>query len=209
MPGKTITALLKRIYLPAALLLFTSVVAAQYNWELEKSKDGINVYTADQKNSSFKAIKVEATLKGTYAKLIGILTNVGGFHKWIYHNKQSKILKKHTQHDLVYYSETSMPFPIANRDVIIRMQIKTDSLPKFMTVSGSNQNDYIPAIPGLQRIPFYRASWKISMPTANSLHIVYYLEVDPGGSLPAWLANSFADKGPFNTFSNLAEQLKE
>lgn len=209
MPGKTISAPLKRIYLPAVLLLISSLAAAQYNWKLEKSKEGINVYTSEQKNSSFKAIKVEATLTGTYAKLIGILTNVAGFHNWIYNNKQSKLLKKHSQHDFVYYSETSMPFPVANRDVIIRMQIKTDSLPKFMTVAGSNQDDYIPELPGLERIPYYRASWKITQATPNSLHIIYFLEVDPGGSLPAWLANSFADKGPFNTFSKLAEQLKK
>ena len=209
MPGKTNAIPWKRIGLPALFLFISTLSFAQYNWKLEKSKDGIQVYSSEQKNSSFKAIKVECTLTGTYNKLISILTNVSGFHKWIYNNKQSQLLKKHSALDFVYYSETSMPFPVANRDVIIRMQIKTDSLPKFMTVSGSNQNDYIPAIPGLQRIPHYRANWKITMPTANSLHIVYHLEVDPGGSLPAWLANSFADKGPFNTFSNLADQLKK
>lgn len=209
MPGKTIAAPLKRIGLAALSLLASHMVFSQQNWKLEKSKEGINVYTAEQKNSSFKAIKVECTLKGTYAKLISILTNVAGFHKWIYNNKQSKLLKKNSTYDFVYYSETSMPFPVANRDVIIRMQIKTDSLPKFMTVAGSNQDEYIPPIPGLQRIEHYRASWKITMPTAGTLHIVYNLEVDPGGSLPAWLANSFADKGPFNTFSNLADQLNK
>lgn len=182
---------------------------AQYTWKLEKSKDGINVYTSEVSGSSFKAVKVECTLTGTFAKLISILTNVSGFKKWIYNNKRSEVLKKFSPNDFIYYSETSMPFPFSNRDVIIRMQIKTDSLPKFLTINGSHQKDILPEIPGRERIPHYKANWKVTMPTSNTLQILYILEVDPGGSLPAWLANSFADKGPFGTFSNLAEELKK
>jgi hypothetical protein len=40
------------------------------------------------------------------------------------------------------------------------------------------------------------------------LFIVYFLEMDPGGSVPAWITNMFVAKGPYETFSNLAEVLK-
>lgn len=207
-------AMLNRsLVLPVALLIVFLLPAVsltgQYVWKLEKSKNGIHVYTSEMKESSFKAVKVECTLTGTYAKLIALLTNVSHFHKWIYNNKRSQLLKQYSPLDFIYYSETTMPFPFSNRDVIIRMQLKTDSLPKFMTITGNQQKDYLPEVPGRERIPHYKSSWKVTMPTASTLHIVYILEVDPGGSLPAWLANSFADKGPWGTFSNLAEELKK
>lgn len=201
--------LLARVSLLFSCFLFVALCQAQYNWKLEKSKNGINVYTSDIKGSSFKVVKVECNITGTYTKLLSILTNVGGFHKWIYNNKRSQLLKQYTPYDFIYYSETSMPFPFSNRDVIIRMQIKTDSLPKFLTISGSHQKDYLPEIPGRERLHFYKASWKVTMPTASTLHISYLLELDPGGKLPGWLANSFADKGPFGTFNNLADLLKK
>lgn len=182
---------------------------AQYSWKPGKSKDGINIYTSDVQGSSFKAVKVECTLTGTFAKLISILTNVSEFSKWIYNNKNSTLLKSYSTNDSAYYSETSMPFPFSNRDVIIRMQLNTDSLPKFMTIKGYNVPDMLPEIPGRERIPHYSASWRVTMPASGTLHISYILEVDPGGSLPAWLANSFIEKGPFGTFSNLAERLKK
>lgn len=202
------TALLKPFCLSLVLLLATYSLSAQYNWKLSKSKNGITIYTSEVKNSSFKAVKVECTLQGTYNKLISLLTHVEGFSGWIYNNKRSQLLKKNSMYDFIYYSETSMPFPFDNRDVVIRMQIRTDSLPRFMTIQGSNQKDYLPEVPGRERIPHYKASWKVTMPSANQIQISYLLEVDPGGSLPAWLANSFADKGPYHTFSNLAEKLK-
>ena len=182
--------------------------AAQTNWKLTKSKNGINVYTSEVPNSSFKAVKVECTLSGSFTKLITLLQDVDGFNNWIYNNKKSKILKKNSPNDFIYYSETSMPVPFSNRDVVIRMQIKTDSLPKFLTIQGNHQPDFIPEIPGRQRITHYKASWKVTMPSPGSIHIVYFMEVDPGGSLPAWLANSFSDNVPYHFFSNLAEKLK-
>lgn len=191
------------------LLLLCLYGTAQYTWKLEKSKNGINVYSSPVAGSSFKAVKVECTLTGTFTKLISILTNVSKFEDWIYNNKSSKVLKKTTAYDFTYYSVTSMPFPFNDRDVVIRLQLKTDSLPKFMTINGSNVDGMLPEIPGRERIPHYTASWKVTMPTANTIHILYQLEVNPGGSLPAWLANSFVEKGPFGTFSNLAEELKK
>lgn len=208
MPGIRKTAPLKLVLLPFCLLLAQLPVVAQYNWKLSKSKNGINVYTSDVGNSSFKAVKVDCTLPGNYNKLISLLTHVEGFSSWIYNNKRSQLLKKNSQYDFIYYSETSMPFPFDNRDVVIRMQIRTDSLPRFLTIQGSNQKDYLPEVPGRERIPHYKASWKVTMPTASTIHISYLLEVDPGGRLPAWLANSFADKGPYHTFYNLSEKLR-
>ena len=208
MPEKQSIFFNRLFLLSSVMLLMAAVCAGQSNWKLTKSKNGINVYTSEVANSSFKAVKVECTLSGTYTKLMALLQDVDGFENWIYNNKKSKILKKNSPTDFIYYSETSMPIPFSNRDVVIRMQIKTDSLPKFLTIQGGHQPDFLPEIPGRQRIPHYKASWRVTMPTANTIHIVYFMEVDPGGSLPAWLANSFADKGPYHTFSNLADKLK-
>jgi hypothetical protein len=47
------------------------------------------------------------------------------------------------------------------------------------------------------------------MPTAKTINIIYIFEAEPGGSLPAWLANMFADKGPYESFKNLSELLKK
>jgi hypothetical protein len=183
--------------------------SAQYNWKLEKEKNGINVYLSNVQGSNFKAVKVECTLKGTYAKLIALLTNVSHLEDWIYNNKTSRMLRQDTPLDFTYYSETHMPWPLSNRDAIIHLRIKTDSLPRFLSISGTGEPGLVPSIPGKVRVTHYKASWKVTMPTAQSIQVIYLLEVDPGGSIPAWIANSFADKGPYGTFSNLAEELKK
>jgi hypothetical protein len=102
-----------------------------------------------------------------------------------------------------------MPWPVSNRDALIHLQIKTDSLPRFMTVVGRSEKGHLPEIPTKVRVPYYAANWRISNAGNNHIHISYTLELDPGGSLPAWVVNSFAEKGPFGTFSNLASMLRK
>jgi len=43
---------------------------------------------------------------------------------------------------------------------------------------------------------------------ANKIQVRYFLNIDPGGAIPAWITNLFITKGPYETFVNLAKQLK-
>src|SRR5688500_19384528 len=89
-----------------------------------------------------------------------------------------------------------MPFPLSNRDVVLHMKIKTDSLPKYLLITGRSEKNVLPELPSLVRVPHYLANWKVTMPSANKIHISYILELDPGGSIPSSIANNFVDKGP-------------
>ena len=180
---------------------------SQYTWKQVKDKDGIKVFTSDLANSKFKAIKVECTLNGTYTKLVHELTNVEHLSDWVYNCKKTQMIKKISDYDFIYYSETHLPWPLSNRDVTLHFRVKTDSVPKFLTITGTNENGVYPEIPAKVRVPHYKATWKVTMPTPGTIHVVYIVEVDPGGSIPAWLSNMFADKGPYETFVNLGKRM--
>jgi hypothetical protein len=98
---------------------------------------------------------------------------------------------------------------LSNRDVVIHEKIYKDSLPHFLKASFVNEAAYCPEIPSIVRVPHLLINWDVTMPTAKTIHIVYLFETDPGGILPAWMVNPFADKGPYETFKKLAEILKK
>lgn len=183
--------------------------SAQYTWKLEKDNAGIKVYSSEMPGSSFKAVKVECTLQGNYQKLLAVLSNVSKFSEWIYRTEFTKMIRQSGPKEFTYYSLTNLPWPMANRDVVIRVQVKTDSMPRFMVIAGVDVPNELEEIPTRVRVKHYKAYWKVSMPTATTVKIFYILELDPGGSVPAWIANMFVDKGPYETFVKLAEQLKK
>lgn len=198
-----------RIGYISLLLLLAGNGFCQYNWKLKKDERGIKVYAADVPNSGFKAIRVECMLAGNYNKLVQILSDVPQMQHWIYHCKTSRLLQKTSPTNYTYFTETVLPWPMSNREAVINMQINTDSLPAFLTISGTAVPGYVARSSGLVRISDYHSSWRVSMPGPQTLSIQYEITLDPGGSLPAWIANMFVTKGPYETFVNLGQKLKE
>ena len=184
---------------------FVSSLAAQYTWQLSKAKDGIRVYQSSVKYSNYKSIKVECTLEGSYDKLIAVLNNVSGQKEWVYNNKTSYIIKRINSHELYYYSETSLPWPMSNRDAVVHLKIDKDSLNRFLNITSVSVPDYMAEKSGKVRVTRSSVSWNVTMPTATTVSIVYIFEADPGGSVPPWVANMFADKGPYESFKKLGE----
>jgi START domain len=182
---------------------------SQYNWKLSKDKDGIKVYQSEKENSDFKSIKVECVLQGTYAKLIAALTDVSRQKEWVYKSKLSYMLKKNSPYDFYYYTETSIPWPMSNRDAVVHMIIAQDSLHRFLKITATGVPGYIPEKSAKVRVPKLLITWYVTMPSSTSISIVYTFETAPGGSIPAWLVNMFADKGPYETFKKLSEILKK
>jgi hypothetical protein len=198
-----------RLFLTTVSLSLFSICQAQYNWKLEKKSNDISVYLSDIAGFDFKAVKVECTLTGTFAKLKSLLTNVGHFPDWIYNCNSATVLRQYAPHDFVYQSITHMPWPVTNREAIIHLRINIDSVQKVMTISGMAEPDLQPLDDDYVRIRHYKANWYVTMPTAQSIKIVYIVEVDPAGTIPAWMANSMAEKGPYETFTKIAEELKK
>jgi len=148
-------------------------------------------------------------MQGTYDKLIAVLNDVPRQKEWVYNSKTSYILKKNSPYDLYYYSETSIPWPMSNRDAVVHLTMTRDSLNRFLKISAIGVPDYIPEKSGKVRVPRSVINWYVTMPAPTSISIVYTFEAEPGGSLPAWLVNMFADKGPYESFKKLSEILKK
>ena len=196
----------------AALFLFTAYTVAgygQYDWKLSKSKDGIKVYESETKNSDLKSIKVECVLQGTYDKLMKVLNDVSRHKEWVYNSKSSRILKRNSHYDFYYYTETSIPWPMSNRDAVVHLTMTKDSLNRFLKITAAGVPNYIPEKSGKVRVLIFLANWFVTMPSSTSVSILYTFEANPGGSLPPWLVNMFADKGPYESFKKLSEILKK
>ncbi len=196
----------------AFLLLFSAFAISshsQYEWKLTKDKDGIKIYESETKDSKFKSIKVEYTLQGTYDKLIAVLNDVANHKDWVYKSKVSYMLKKISIHDFYYYTETSIPWPMTNRDAVVHLTMTRDSLDRFLKIKAVSVPDLIPEKIGKVRVLRSMVNWYVTKPSPATISIVYTFEADPGGSMPAWLVNMFADKGPYESFKKLSEILKK
>ena len=98
---------------------------------------------------------------------------------------------------------------MSNRDAVIHTKIGRDSLNRFLTVRSVADAAYSPEVSGKVRVKRSNVNWYVTTASASAIRIVYTLEADPGGSIPAWLVNSFVEKGPYESFKKLKVLLKQ
>jgi START domain len=197
----------KLFWIISILLLLSFSAPAQENWKLVKDEEGIRVYTKTETGSDYKAFKAEMQVSCKIEDIVGILKNSESINNWIVNCKGVKLLKSDCN-DQYYYIETTLPFPFKNRDMVYHFQyIGIDSGQEKVTVTG--MPDYIPPKGGIIRLAKADGYWLFNSIDTSTTAITYQMHVEPGGLIPAWLANPFIVNVPFSTFKELRKIIQK
>ena len=188
-------------------LCLGSSVKGQYNWVLKKDKEGIKVSSRHSDRSKFNDIKVEMDLPGNIYQLLHILLDVDKYSQWSYSVSKSELVKKINPLKLVYHLEVTAPWPVTDRDLYATFVVNIDSVARSIRIVAAGDSSYRPVNKNFIRIPHSNGIWDIKTVSNKIIHIVYILEIDPGGSVPAWIMNMFGTKAPFITFQNLKHKM--
>ena len=192
------------------LYLPTFLPASDKNeWTLKREKDGIDIYSRTSDYSKFNDIRVDMDLTGTVEQLAGILRDVDNYTDWVYATRSSTMVRKVSENELIYYAEVGTPWPAANRDYYADLKITINPANHSMNVVSVGMKDYQPEKKDLVRVPMSRGSWMVTTQSDRKIHLQYILEIDPGGSIPAWILNSFVAKAPIETFSKLKKKMED
>jgi hypothetical protein len=192
------------------LYLPTFLPASDKNdWTLKREKDGINIYSRPSDCSKVNDIRVYMDLTGTVEQLAAILRDVNGYSGWVYSTRTASMIKKVGENEFIYYAEVGTPWPAANRDYYADLKITLNPANHSMNVVSVGMKDYQPEKKDFVRVPMSKGSWTVTTQSARKIHLQYILQIDPGGSIPAWILNSFVAKAPLETFSSLKKKMED
>lgn len=170
-------------------------------WEIKKQEDGITVSIRRSQTGNFMEYKSEMELKVTAEKVLNTIKDTDNAHKWLHNCKTSKLLKRISVTEQYNYNETQMPFPYRNHDMIFKMT--TQNQDRVIRIKLDGLPDYLPAEKDITRMKKAKGGWILKPVDNNRTLITYRMEVDPGGLIPSWLANTKIVEIPFNTFKKL------
>ena len=190
-------------------ILFATPVYCQQNWKLSTATDGMKVYTSIVANSKIKAVKVECDLNTNLTQLVTVLLDVKTCPEWVYSAVSCALVKQVSPSELYYYSEVNLPWPAQNRDFVAHLTVTQNPETKVVTVDGPAVPGFVPEKKGIVRIEHSTGKWVISPLDDKHTHVVYTLQVDPGGAIPSWLVNLFATEGPVQIFKKLRLQVQK
>lgn len=190
-------------------LLVSVSLSAQYQWELAKQKNGITVYTSQKEGSALLATKVTATLTAGFPTVAAVFQDVDQFDQLFAGTKSARLLKRQGETYQIHYLRSEAPWPVADRDGIFTYRFSYDRQKGAMVINQQTLPTYLPEESGVVRIPECQGTWTFKTLGNGQLEATYIFYADPGGSLPAWVVNIGSVDMPFESMSNLIQQVKQ
>lgn len=189
-------------WLLGTLLILGLAQAQAAQWRLVKDEAGIRVYLQQIPGSSFQAFRGVTRIRTDMPRLLALQDDVRAACAWIHACSEQRLLK-HEGNLSWAYSRFHTPWPVQPRDSILQVTTTRDADGRITRVL-HGVADYLPQQQGFVRVSKVEGFWSLT-PLEGEIEVVYQVHSEPGGSVPAWLANSFVVDAPFNTLRGLRQ----
>lgn len=198
--------LLAPLLLLASLLASLPATAAPESaWRLVSDKNGIKVYMQHADDARIKTFRgVTRFQVDSLHALSAVLNDTPNMPRWMHFISHAKEIRRSDYLNREYQFLTSLPWPLADREAVVQLLVRQDAATKAVTVHVVNKPDLLPPNDEYVRIPQMQGRFAFS-PTGNGkeVEVTYELIMDPGGYIPAWIANIVLKDIPYFTLEKL------
>jgi hypothetical protein len=167
------------------------------------------VYTCASGHLKFKSVKASFTVNARLSQLVAFVLDVNNYCDWQYHTVRAQLLKKINEQEVMYYTEIAAPWPVSNRDMVVDLKFSQDSRTKVLTITSQTVPRWVPEKDHIVRVPMSQGSWTVVPLSSSVLKVEYFVLIDPGGSVPAWMINMVAAQAPYDSFKMLKDKIRQ
>jgi len=145
------------------------------------------------------SVKSVCIFNSSLSGMVALVEDISTYKKWIFHCAAAQNLKMLSPSELIYYQETSVPWPASNRDFVAKLKISQDPKTGIITVIVQNMPDYIPEKSGIVRLRQFNETVIITPKGKNKSELSYEMLMDAGGNIPGWMVNMAITDGPYES----------
>lgn len=193
-----------------ALVLVAGLARAADEWETVESKKAA-IKVRPRADGNGKEVWAEKDVEANAVDVQNALMDSGSFRLWMPYVKESRVLSSNPDGSRVAYARLSLPV-VDDRDYTIQV---TDE--KKLAEDGSGEyvqrwkvvEGALPERKGIVRLKYNEGTWEITPKGENAAHIAYKFAVDPGGSVPGWLANMGQKDAVLDTLKAVQERAQK
>jgi START domain len=142
-------------------------------------------------------------VKASLSALMALLKDAPFNRHWVYRSGGARVLQESGYAQAYVYGVVDAPFPISDRDSVVRFDYRQDPVSKAITITITNVPDFVPPEPQLVRVPDIGGHWALQPLAEGWVEVTYQIHGDPGGWIPVWLVNRSAQVSVKNTLQNL------
>ncbi len=188
-------------------LLIASPLQAKSKWKVISKKNGITVSQKEVPERGMPIFRGQTTIKTSIYNVMAVLADFSRHTEWMHACHTAKILKKISPSHIISYNRSDAPWPVSDRDVVMRTKVKIQEEKHTVLIRLSNITSPMkPPVDGVVRMPRMIGSFTLKALGPDKTFVAYQIDADPGGSLPEWLAKLASEDLPYGTLDGLRKR---
>lgn len=185
--------------------------AAEDGWKKIGESDGIVGYTRPTTKSSVDEIKAVGVVDAPVAVVEAVIRDVSVMPQYMYLCADAFLINTpdmKSAGDIVYfYSLTDMPFPVSDRDAVIRSSWSIDKATGTVNCKAEGIKTKYKQSKDIVRTPLSIIDCTLVPKGANKTQVIYQVLADPGGELPSWLVSMLSRDYGIKTIAGLRKMV--
>jgi hypothetical protein len=189
-------------------ILLATLPAMAAEWELVYEADNLRVQRRDYAGSELDEIQGVVRVRATLNAVMALLKDAQFNRNWVYRSGGASVLQDSGYTQAYVYGVVDAPFPMSDRDTVVRFDYQQDPVTKEITIAITNFPDFIAEKAGLIRVPEIGGYWRLKPEADGWVEVSYQVYGDPGGWLPVWMANRAAVVSVQETLRNMISAVR-
>lgn len=190
------------------MLLSTGAARAEGEWRPVVAKEGVRVEQRLAPDRILPELRATVEIDAGIFEVLAVIRDVPRQTEWMADCVESRRLREEGSAVSVLYNRTGAPWPVSDRDVVLRAETILLEHEAIARVRFANVADpAAPPIDGFVRMPRLVGEYELAALAPDRTRVVYRLDIDPGGSLPAWAVTRTTRDTPLYTLLGLRRQV--
>ena len=199
----------KRLLLPALLLMLGLNAAATDAWEPVRQasdRDEVNTWVRPVEGNPIKAFRGQVDVPHPMLTALAVLSDIPNFPAWVFQCHAAEMRDDWgSEHARIMIKGI---WPVSDRDVLVHSRLEQDPQTLTITVYSQATDQVLPPQDKYVRLPALENMFRLEPLPDGWTRVTFQTFVDPGGSIPAWLANFVATRAPLTTLRGMKKEME-
>tara|TARA_B100000676_G_C18023133_1_gene813903 strand:- start:593 stop:1327 length:735 start_codon:yes stop_codon:yes gene_type:complete len=203
--------IIKRFLLGLFLLAGAlTATAAQPQWVLVTDRDDIQVYRQDDDSSRLKTFRGVGVVPVSDFNAIGaLMDDYDAVASFMHMVSEIRDLHRASPYLRDVYVTTRLPWPVKDRDAPLRVTFYQEPDSYELVMPFSLNPPAFPEQPDYVRMPQMEGYYRFEPLAPGEVKVTIEVVLDPGGAVPAWLANIILRDIPYFSLRRLRRVINQ
>ena len=191
-----------RFLMLAFCLLPVSVLASEWKpVRVASERTDVSTWVKPVAGNPLNAFRGQTEVPYPMLTVIAVLADVENFPEWVFQCHFARLMPEVS--DELAYIHIKGIWPVSDRDSVARTVIIQDSDTLKTTLHSVAAHGVLDEVEGTVRLPALDNRFILEPLADGWTRITFETFVDPGGMIPAWLANLVATRAPLTTLQKM------